>query len=230
MKRVNIFSAIATAVVLGFGSYTTTFALFSNSASSTMNTFAAAAVFPSLTPTSEEVNLTPSPTVAKTPTENIISPGDIVINEVFIHNGDNNEWVELFNKTDSPINVSDWAITDNAHADNFPDVPPIPANGYAVIVASGSAVIPSIPGSAIVIELSNDIGNNLSSSSDRLSIAAPNVGIVDSMNYGADTSFFNPSISSPSAGQSMSRNPNGIDTNTAADWIFDSSPTIGGAN
>lgn len=234
MKKIHLLIAVSIVFLVGFASYRTTLAFFGDTGTSVDNTFAAAEVFP--TGSEEELptmTSSPSPTITTTPTISptpiIISPGDIVINEVFIHGGNSTEWIELYNKTAFPIDLSGWAIGDNNTSDTFPSISPIPSNGYAVIVGSGSTILATIPGSAIVIQLSNDIGNNLTNS-DRLSLAAPSIGFVDTMNYGIDTAFFTPPIATPSAGQSMSRNPNGTDTNTAVDWILDGTPSIGIAN
>lgn len=191
--------------MLGLLSYNATYALFSDSASSTNNVFSAAQEFPTPTPT-----------------------GSLVINEVFVAGNSNEEWVEIFNNTLSSVDISGWSIADNTSSDPVPSSPSIPAGGYAVIVSDNSVV--SVPLSAIKIQLGSPIGNGFAVGGDSVSLTNSSAVVVDSMNWGSDTTFFSPSIAAPVNDQSLARNPNGADTNIASDWIIDTTPTIGVAN
>lgn len=214
MIKQFILLTILLTTMTGLISYQITYALFSDTASSNNNTFSAAEEFPVTAPLT-------SP-----------QPGDIVINEVFPHGGNSNDWFEILNKTGFSIDVSGWAITDNVSTDTFPTVPVIPPGGYGVIVASPSAVLGSIPGSAVIIQLTNSTigGSGLAVAGDRLMLAAPDVGIVDAMNWGSDPSTFTPGLATPSAGNSLKRSPNGTDTDSTPDWTFDETPSIGVSN
>lgn len=219
MKETHILLVGMILVVLALVSYRVTYALFSDTASSTSNSFAAASVFPTLSPT-----ITPTPTPTPIP--------EVLINEVFNSNADSLEWVELVNKTSSPLDVSGWKIGEGIAGDDvFPSVTPIPANGYAVIVASGSAVVVASP--AIKIELltgsKGDIGNGgLLASGDVLILRKPDDSVVDRMSYGSNTAGLNPAPTpAPPAGNSVARIPDGTDTNAATDWQNDSTPTLG---
>ncbi len=146
MKRMQILTILAIVVLFGFGSYATTLALFSNTANSTSNTFAAAAVFPSLTPTfgpsitpSVGPSLTPTvtitPSVTITPTGTQVSPGDVVINEVMWMGTQGNasdEWIELRNMTGSSIDLSGWVI------DNLGS-----GAGSNVVIPAGKSIDPN---------------------------------------------------------------------------------------
>lgn len=112
---------------LGMVSYKATYALFSDSASSVSNTFAAASVFPTPTPT-------PCPSTSP-------SSGSVVINEINWGgaNGDgNDEWIELLNTTCNPINLTGWVVenlgTGSGGGANI-TIPSgtIPANGFFLI-------------------------------------------------------------------------------------------------
>lgn len=96
-----IFLGIIITVVLSFISFKGTFALFSSTATSQNNTFAAAQVFPTATPSA-------------TPTPTGVQPGNVVINEIMWMGtqGDAaDEWIELRNMTGSTIDLSGWVVT-----------------------------------------------------------------------------------------------------------------------
>lgn len=194
-------------IILTFLSFRLAGAFFSDTANSTTNTFAAAAEFPTATPT----------------------PAQVVINEVFQTGNASGEWVELYNTTDSPIDVSGWSIADNEEPDPFPSVSPIPANGYAVVIPDESTV--SVPGTAITIQLSDtEIGGSLAQAGDKAVLMDSSATTVDAMSWGTNTDAFPTPVPSPAAGQSMARIPNGTDTGTAADWTADETPSLGVSN
>lgn len=75
-----------------------------------------------------------------------ILAGDIAINEVMAsntrtatdNNGQYDDWIELFNKTNTAVNVGGWLISDDATNLNKWKIPAnttIPANGYLIIWA-----------------------------------------------------------------------------------------------
>jgi len=149
----------------------------------------------------------------------------IVINEFNPIGGSAEDWVELFNKTNESIDISGWSIHDNNSSDVILSGV-VPANGYAVIVASGSAV--TIPPSASRIELpSTAIGNGLAPAGDRVLLKSSGGIDIDEVSYGSVTTVFTlPPIINASI---LARNPNGNDANTATDWILQA-PTLGQAN
>ena len=51
--------------------------------------------------------------------------------------------------------------------------------------------------------------------------------VVDQASYGANTEAFDPGADLPTDGKSISRSPNGADTDTAADWSLLDTPTPG---
>ena len=157
--------------------------------------------------------------------------GDIVVNEVNSNGIASGEWVELFNKRNFPINISGWKITDKNNPDTIPDVT-IPANGYAVIVTNNTTVS-GIPGSAITITLlDGDIGegNGLQENGDVVGLLNSSNVIIDQMSYGNNHSVFSSPPDEPIAGKTLARHPNGDDTNTAADWVNNSTPSVGVTN
>gem|GEM_PF-3745057 len=157
----------------------------------------------------------------------VSSQNHIVINEVSPNGGKDQDWIELFNPTNKDIDLTGWMIHDNgANPENFSDSPTISANGYAVIVASSSAI--TVPnGVTKIITTSPSIGNGLNPDSDYIQLLKPDSSVVDQTSYGSDKSIFN--IATPSANQTVQRFPNGTDTDTSSDWHV-ANATLGGVN
>lgn len=245
-------------VVLAMISYRVTYALFSSSATNGNNSFSAVSVFipvtppqeitPTVTPVETSSStpiptpiLSPTPSVSPTPTllpspspapSPTPIPGKIVINEIF-QGADAAEWIELHNTGGVSVNVSGWKIKDSSavsgttNPDTLPNVAPIAPGGFAIVVPNTSTVI--VPGSAIKITLANGtIANGLNVAGDSLTLSDSLNTEIDKMSYGNDTSVFS-GITAPSGTNSLSRVPNGIDTNTFSDWQI-TTTTIGITN
>jgi hypothetical protein len=75
-----------------------------------------------------------------------------------------------------------------------------------------------------LIVLDSPIGSGLANTGDALLLKSGD-GIIDAMSYGSDSSIFD--LPAADAGKSLSRNPNGKDTNTSSDWIELDIPTPG---
>ncbi len=104
------------AVIFGL-SYQVTHALFLDNATSIGNSFAAASEFPTATPT---------PTLSPV--------GTVVINELMwpgSASSSADEWIELRNTTNSPIDLSGWKIEGSTNLTISSGT--IPANGYFLI-------------------------------------------------------------------------------------------------
>ncbi len=156
----------------------------------------------------------------------------LVINEVSPTGRDKNEWVELFNPTNSSINISGWKIADALTDDTFPaTTSAIPANGFAVLIGNNSNVS-GIPPSALKITLTNaTIGSGLNDSGDTVTLKNPADSVIDQMSYGnASPSAFPSPPAAPNSGKTVSRHPNGVDTDTSSNWLTNTSPTLGTAN
>jgi Lamin Tail Domain/Secretion system C-terminal sorting domain len=72
--------------------------------------------------------------------------GDVVVNELMASNtktmkdpnGQFDDWIELYNKSNATVNLSGWSISDDANKLNkwkFPQGTSIPANGYLIVWA-----------------------------------------------------------------------------------------------
>ena len=166
-----------------------------------------------------------SPSISPTP----ISAPSLVINEVSSDGVSALEWVEIYNPTNSSVDISGWKIEDGDSDDTIPSVSPIPAGGYVVIRGNTSSVV--IPNTAILITLSNaSIGSGLNDPGDLIRLKDPSGLTVDEISYGNINTIFPTPPSEPNSGESLSRSPNGVDTNTASDWVIDTTPSIGLAN
>jgi len=171
----------------------------------------------------------------------------IVINEVY-YDADSrtactvtesdplNEWVEIYNPTPEPVDISGWVIEDNGGQDIIPNSPVIPGNGFAVIAKNSSTwSFWNIPDSVIKITLGSLIGNGLANDGDRVILKDLSGNIVDQMAYEGDISIWNPAPPLDGGGipydlpdgHSLGRDPDGFDTDMADDFIDFSNPTPG---
>jgi len=158
----------------------------------------------------------------------------LVVNEVYYHIGTgkgkdpDNEWVEIYNPTDSEVNISGWKICDGNSCDTIPTSSPIPSKGFAVITYKSSTwdKWPSIPSEAIKIVLDSAVGKNgLENAGDRVILKNASDSVIDAMSYGNDTTYFELSVSGK--GKSLARIIKGYDTNSATDWIINATPNPG---
>jgi hypothetical protein len=186
---------------------------------------------PTATLTSEPTATeTPQPTETLTPTPQTTA-SHLVINEVSPLGDSSVEWVELYNPTQLPVDVSGWVISDNSGTDTIPSVSPIPGLGYGIVVGKNTVV--TVPSLAIRIQLTTTtIGGGLNDSGgDKVVLSNPSVTPIDQMSYGniTPTVFASPP-SIPATGKTLSRIPNGVDTDSGIDWKNNTSSTIGGPN
>lgn len=202
------------------GSYTLTRAYFTDTVVSTNHTFITAESFDNLSP--QEPQTTP-PAPESTPS------GKVVINEVFESSSNNAEWVELYNAGNENVDISGWTIADENGTDVLPlSIPLIEPGRYVVIVPS-STTITEFPEDVLVVTLSgasgNLIGNGLANSGDKVVLKSGEL-IIDQVSWGDNDKSLDPPALKPSAGNSLRRIPNGVDTDTASDWKV-GTPSLG---
>ena len=152
-----------------------------------------------------------------------------------------NEWVEIYNQTNTDLDISGWQICDNTSCDTIPLLTPlIPAQKYAVIVADSSTVsnlLPAfwyLPSEVTMININDLIGNGLANDADMLTLKRPDGVIVDQMNWGTpDTGWtnYNANVWNPGAvdvaeGNVLARVPSGYDTDAPSDWVELLPPTV----
>jgi len=140
----------------------------------------------------------------------------------------NREWIEIYNNTSSPVELTDWTISDNMSTDVISPTVTIPVGGCLVIAAS-EEFYTSYPGftGAIVFVADGKIGNGLGNAGDRLIFKDSEGTVIDQMSYGTDTTVFNPACLDVAEGHSLERSPANVDTDTAADWIDQEFPNPG---
>lgn len=159
----------------------------------------------------------------------------LVINEVYAdvdsEHGEegSNEWIELYNNGATIVNLLDWIIEDSEESSDILQEEVMVAPGEFVLISQATSTFEvywpgQIPAGTHLIALGSPIGSGLANSGDALLLKSGD-GIMDAMSYGNDSSIFD--LTAAGAGKSLSRDPNGKDTNTADDWIELDEPTPG---
>lgn len=132
-----------------------------------------------------------------------------------------NEWIELYNPNNNPIDITGWQICDNTSCDIIPASNPIPAHGFALISGDNSTwqYWEAVPSQVIKIVLPDEkIGNALANSGDRVILKDALGREIDAVSYGNDNYAFDPPCPDVAEGHILARVPYDIDTNTSADW------------
>jgi hypothetical protein len=137
------------------------------------------------------------------------------------------EWVELFNCTNEPVELVGWIISDNYGSDAIPSLT-LPPHGFAVIAATQDFYtnFPDFIGTIVFIE-DGCIGNGLSNKGDRLILEDSIATIIDALSYGDNDTIMLPSCQDVAAGHSLERQPAGMDTDRASDFVDNPNPTPG---
>ena len=140
-----------------------------------------------------------------------LSPGEIVINE-FVSDpaGGQEEWIELFNKTNSFVNLDGWVIEEGSGAIT---------NLSGEIGAGGFIIIENLKG-------------HLNNKGDIIFLKNPNGQIIDQVCYGDwDDGNLNDNAPKASDPNSLARVKDGQDTdNDFEDFSITTAPTKGTAN
>lgn len=157
---------------------------------------------------------TPDPTPTPIPTPATLQPGDITINEFLpdpLSGGATaNEWIELFNRTDSEIDLTGWHLTDGSDHR-------IALTGH--IAAQGF----------FVVEKSSGYLNN---PGDQIVLLSVSDAVIDLVTYG-DWNDGDIADNAPTAvdGTSVARRTDGVQTtNDTTDFVVTTTPTMGTGN
>lgn len=192
---------LAVLAVLSLATVHSSWALFSDSGTSTSNVFTAMATF-----------ATPTPTVTPTPTP---GSGDVVINEVMWMGsaGDaNGEWIELRNMTSSAVSLDGWQVDSAASGTNAVILSgAISANGFWLLSRQATT------SSAI----SNSITADQVSSLIRLDNSGEQLILRDASSFVVDqtpTGSWPAGIGSGGTRQSMERNSTPGDGTVGSNW------------
>jgi len=173
-----------------------------------------------------------------------LSSDNLLINEVMYDptQKDNfNEWIELYNPTNNPVDVDGWRIVDNNEEDliegddvNGNGTTIIPPHGYAIITDSNTLVYDNftIPENAIKLRVEdNDIGNDLGNKNDKIILKNATGSMIDAIEWGSDYSDVPGSpIPDVNEGYSIARYTNVDTDDTLADFYDEDNPTPGSEN
>ncbi len=106
----------------------------------------------------------------------------IVINEIMFNapSPSAEQWVEIYNRSGSPVDVSGWTFTDGITFEFPAGTPPIPAGAYALVVwdvAAFNALHPGLP------RVFGPFTDKLTSSGERLRLRDANGNIADETRF-----------------------------------------------
>ncbi len=119
---------------------------------------------------------------------NVVTLSDaIVINEIFYNAADptppalpsGEQWVELYNKSAAPVDVSGWAFTAGIDYTFPPATPPIPAGGFAVVAWNPATFATLHPGVTAYGPFSGSLGG----SGDTITLHDANDNPADEVSY-----------------------------------------------
>jgi hypothetical protein len=156
-------------------------------------------------------------------------PVKIVINEVYYYvdpdHGDDgggpksDEWVELYNPNDFPVNLKKWALADDEKGETLTNRNVyIPAHGFAVLAKAAETWKHwSMPASAVKIEIGGVIGD-LDNAGDKVVLKDSLGNEIDAVGWGDNQDVFNPAVDTVDEGNSIQRKPLGHDTDASLDW------------
>lgn len=148
---------------------------------------------------------------------NTVSPSNesvsVSINEFMYNPTSGNEWIELYNRTPNPINLSGWRLEDGNNINDDLDLSgTIPGNGHLVFEhSSGWLNNPTSNGDTDIIKLKNNVGTLINQVTYKKEASGAVVGAQD--------------IGNVQAGQSVGRVTDGD-----GNWDFFQTPTKGSAN
>ncbi len=202
----------------------------------------------SATPTSSP---TVTPTPSTMPSSTAAPPGgSLLISEVLYDPAaaePDGEWFEIYNPAAAGQSLAGYKIGDEETQGGGEGMFAFPSGAYigpgqvAVIARRGDAFTanhgfapafeledsdPAIPD--LIKYLAWATGSvTLSNTGDDLLLLDEADGLVDAMSWGSSTWAFDPSAPDVAQGHSLARSPAGADTDTAADWIDQPTPSPG---
>lgn len=206
---------------------------------------------PTLTPSSTST-MTPTPTSTHTPTQTLTpSPADhLLISEVLYDpysSEPQNEWIEIYNPTQSSIALDDYKIGDEESAGGIEGMLIFPT-GYTIVsaerlvIANNGAAFsfnygyppafemhnsdPSIP-DMLVYDTWSSGDIHLDNIGDEVLLLGLSDNLIDAMSWGTSSFAFDPPCPDVPEGHSLERYPANIDTDTADDWIDQDIPSPG---
>ncbi len=188
--------------------------------------------------------ITQNPTHAQ-----IINPG-LLITEIYYNppgEESEREWLEIANVGTAVLDLSDIKVGDEEQSGGGEGMRRFPEGTLlepeqALVVAQTAVGFRTLFGNNPDFELTDsdpdvpDMRNYLlwatgdialANDGDQVVLLNERNVIIDSVNYGDQTTFFVPAVTAVFEGQSIERNPANCDTDTATDWQPQETPTPG---
>jgi len=130
------------------------------------------------------------------------------------------------------VNLKDWGICDNHSCRKINPNIEINPDEFVLLSHDSSIWAPgtgywSIPSGTKTVNLGGAIGNGLANNGDRVILKDSQGNTIDAMNYGDDTGVWSPGCPGVAKGHSLTRSPNGHDTDSPADFIDNANPNPG---
>lgn len=143
--------------------------------------------------------------------------------------GGDNEWVEIYNGSDGPVDLIGWSIgTDVASGDVISDVSLVLApDSFLVITDSTTTADYWDFGGSPVVYLDSSISGGLRNGGDAVVLFDESETSIDAVSWGDDVSAFDPAVMGGADGTSIVRSSLVVDTDTAVDWTVADMPTPG---
>ena len=185
---------------------------------------------PSPTPTLIP-SLTPTPSHSPTATATIFAStsaqkGDVLISEVMYNPAEGGaEWVELFNHSETTLDLIGWTISDNFGIDLIPSLN-LPPGGFVLVAADQTAIPANFTGLAVLLT-DGRFGNGLANTGDCVILRDGTGKVIDALSYGDDTSILNPSCPTVARGHSLERRSSSFDSDQATDFADNAQPSPG---
>ena len=130
-----------------------------------------------------------------------IRVGDVVINELMYHpisDDPDDQYVELFNHTASPLNLSGWRLTD-AVSFTFPSNAVIAPGGYLVVAKNAARLLTNYA----TLTTNNTLGNfngKFSGDGERLALTKPDTIIVTNSTGAVETNIIHIAVDEVTCG------------------------------
>lgn len=143
--------------------------------------------------------------------------------------GGDNEWVELHNAGDAAIDLAGFVLGETFEGGDILSENALVLEPGAFLVVTDNETTANFWDFSVisVVYLGSSISGGLSNSGDVVKIFSAGGDEIDAVSYGNNTEAFSPAVSGVTHGSSIERMPQDTDTNTAADWGENTTPTPG---
>ena len=105
--------------------------------------------------------------------------GKVMINEISCNNKKSGDWVEIYNYSDTPVNLENWTFTDSNNKFRFPNIT-LPAKDYVVLCEHTQSFGRAFPAAYRFI---GDLGFGLNKRGEDLALYDSEGAWIDSLSY-----------------------------------------------